>query len=132
MQCHVLAPVRHMFICRIVKASACIVAFLVANTPRKREVHILTLCFGKLNRKYTFLPGTAPIHALYLGGGTPTALTAQELSRLLVSLRQNLPLANDCEITVEGRIHNFGEDKMELSENKNCVLVRSLSVNQKF
>ena len=57
--------------------------------------------------------GDAPIHALYLGGGTPTALTAEELSLLLKTLRQHLPLANDCEITVEGRIHNFGQEKME-------------------
>ncbi len=57
--------------------------------------------------------GIAPIHALYLGGGTPTALAAKELSLLLKTLRQHLPLANDCEITVEGRVHNFGEEKME-------------------
>lgn len=57
--------------------------------------------------------GTAPIHALYLGGGTPTALSAKALLRLLTALRRHLPLANDCEITVEGRIHNFGPDKIE-------------------
>lgn len=57
--------------------------------------------------------GTAPIHALYLGGGTPTALSAKALLRLLKTLRRHLPLANDCEITVEGRIHNFGADKIE-------------------
>lgn len=57
--------------------------------------------------------GTAPVNALYLGGGTPTALQAEELSRLLRTLREVLPLANDCEITVEGRIHNFDEAKME-------------------
>lgn len=53
-----------------------------------------------------------PVHALYLGGGTPTALSATQLERLLGALVTTLPLANDCEITVEGRIHNFGEDKM--------------------
>ncbi len=56
---------------------------------------------------------SAPINALYLGGGTPTAMQAQELTRLLRVLRSALPLANDCEITVEGRIHNFDEAKME-------------------
>ncbi len=55
----------------------------------------------------------APIQALYLGGGTPTALQADELSLLLKSLRKHLPLANDCEITVEGRVYNFDEEKME-------------------
>ncbi|MDR2503942.1 MAG: heme anaerobic degradation radical SAM methyltransferase ChuW/HutW [Deltaproteobacteria bacterium] len=56
---------------------------------------------------------SAPVRALYLGGGTPTALRAGELERLLRALRRSLPLADDCEITVEGRTHNFGRDKME-------------------
>lgn len=54
-----------------------------------------------------------PVQALYLGGGTPTALAAEELNLLITTLRKHLPLANDCEITVEGRIHNFGEDKIQ-------------------
>ena len=52
------------------------------------------------------------IHALYLGGGTPTSLDPADLKRLILGLRDSLPLANDCEITVEGRVHGFGQDKM--------------------
>jgi len=54
-----------------------------------------------------------PIHAVYLGGGTPTALNAGDLKRLLEAVCHLLPLANDCEITVEGRITDFGQDKMQ-------------------
>ena len=54
-----------------------------------------------------------PVHAVYLGGGTPTALEAEDLHRLLAAVHAHLPLANDCEITVEGRLHNFGPEKME-------------------
>jgi oxygen-independent coproporphyrinogen-3 oxidase len=53
-----------------------------------------------------------PFHAVYLGGGTPTALSAGNLSRLLEGIRTRLPLASDCEITVEGRTHNFPDDKV--------------------
>ena len=53
-----------------------------------------------------------PVHAVYIGGGTPTALAAPDLQRLLKHLTAALPLANDCEITVEGRIHHFNADKM--------------------
>lgn len=53
-----------------------------------------------------------PIQAVYFGGGTPTSLKAEDLYRLLRAVRDNLPLADDCEVTVEGRILNFGEDKM--------------------
>lgn len=54
-----------------------------------------------------------PIHALYMGGGTPTALEADDLKRILLEVHKVLPLANDCEVTVEGRIHNFTKEKME-------------------
>ncbi|RKX58890.1 MAG: heme anaerobic degradation radical SAM methyltransferase ChuW/HutW [Thermodesulfobacteriota bacterium] len=54
-----------------------------------------------------------PIHAVYLGGGTPTALDAGDLKRLIEAVCRLFPLANDCEITVEGRVTNFGEEKMQ-------------------
>lgn len=54
-----------------------------------------------------------PVHAVYFGGGTPSALEAGELRRLLEAVRKYLPLAPDCEITIEGRIHNFTDDKVK-------------------
>ncbi len=53
-----------------------------------------------------------PIHAVYLGGGTPSALAAGDLLRILTAVRETLPLAPDCEITVEGRAHGFDLDKV--------------------
>lgn len=61
--------------------------------------------------------GSQPVHAVYLGGGTPTALEPRDLERLLAGIRQLMPLANDCEITVEGRIHNFGPEKRRAAVN---------------
>jgi oxygen-independent coproporphyrinogen-3 oxidase len=55
----------------------------------------------------------APVHAVYLGGGTPSALPARELHRLLLALRRCLPLAPDCEITVEGRVLGFEPEKID-------------------
>jgi len=54
-----------------------------------------------------------PIHAVYFGGGTPTDLEAGDLEKLLVGVRKYLPLANDCEITIEGRVDNFTDDKID-------------------
>lgn len=54
-----------------------------------------------------------PVHAVYFGGGTPTALEATDIRRVIEGTRKYLPLANDCEITFEGRLSNFGYDKME-------------------
>lgn len=55
----------------------------------------------------------APIHAVYFGGGTPTALSPTDMRLVLDALKRCLPLANDCEITLEGRIHGFTLEKME-------------------
>lgn len=52
-----------------------------------------------------------PLQAVYLGGGTPTALATPDLVRLLHAIRRHLPLAPDCEITLEGRFHSFGLEK---------------------
>ncbi len=54
-----------------------------------------------------------PVNAVYLGGGTPTALPPRDLKQLLETLRQCIPLANDCEITVEGRICDLTDEKIE-------------------
>ncbi len=54
-----------------------------------------------------------PVEAVYLGGGTPTALSARDIKRVVEAVRKNIHLADDCEITLEGRIFNFSEEKME-------------------
>lgn len=60
-------------------------------------------------------PGVAdvPVEAVYIGGGTPSALSAVDLARLLATLRESLPLAPDCEITVEGRVFDFDSEKID-------------------
>lgn len=56
---------------------------------------------------------SGPIDAVYYGGGTPTALEPEDLQRLLEATRETLPLSDDCEITIEGRILNFTPEKMQ-------------------
>lgn len=56
---------------------------------------------------------SAPIHAVYFGGGTPSALSAHDLSRIITTLRRRLPLAPDCEITIEGRVLNFDDQRID-------------------
>ncbi len=55
---------------------------------------------------------SGPIHAVYFGGGTPTSLEAVDIARTIQAVKKYLPLANDCEITLEGRIQNFDTDKI--------------------
>ncbi|GAB4063381.1 heme anaerobic degradation radical SAM methyltransferase ChuW/HutW [Uliginosibacterium sediminicola] len=55
----------------------------------------------------------APIDAVFFGGGTPSALSAEDLNRILGALREHLPLAADCEITIEGRVSGFDDEKID-------------------
>lgn len=61
--------------------------------------------------KNTASHSEGPIHAVYFGGGTPTALEADDLCRIIEAVREHLPLAADCEITIEGRIYSFPIEK---------------------
>jgi putative heme utilization radical SAM enzyme HutW len=54
-----------------------------------------------------------PFQAVYFGGGTPTALPAESLTRLVSTVKNLFPLSNDCEITLEGRIYNFTKEKIK-------------------
>ena len=55
----------------------------------------------------------APFQAVYIGGGTPTDLSGEQLKQLGIALQQHFPLTPDCEITLEGRVNRFTQDKFE-------------------
>ena len=55
---------------------------------------------------------STPFNAVYFGGGTPTDIAAADLKRIMTHLQNRWNLANDCEITLEGRLHGFDDDKM--------------------
>jgi oxygen-independent coproporphyrinogen-3 oxidase len=50
-------------------------------------------------------------NAVYFGGGTPTVFTTEQFSLIMDALHQHIPLADDCEITVESTQHNLGAKK---------------------
>ena len=53
------------------------------------------------------------IRSLYVGGGTPTTLSAPQLDILLTAMEQHLPLSRCTEYTVEaGRPDTISEDKL--------------------
>lgn len=53
------------------------------------------------------------LHSVFIGGGTPTSLSVRNAQRLLQTIRECLPLANDYELTMEGRIHDLVPEKMD-------------------
>ncbi|WP_019616087.1 heme anaerobic degradation radical SAM methyltransferase ChuW/HutW [Psychromonas ossibalaenae] len=56
---------------------------------------------------------SAPFQAVYVGGGTPTDLSAEQLLILGKTVRSYFPLTPDCEITLEGRINRFDDRLFE-------------------
>jgi oxygen-independent coproporphyrinogen-3 oxidase len=52
-----------------------------------------------------------PFNTVYFGGGTPTVLSTDQLALILDALHKHIPLAGDCEITVETTQHNLGVKK---------------------
>ena len=57
--------------------------------------------------------GKGKIRAVYFGGGTPTALLTEDIVRLIRACYQYLPLAEDCEFTIEGRMSHFNLEKAQ-------------------
>jgi oxygen-independent coproporphyrinogen-3 oxidase len=53
-----------------------------------------------------------PIQSVYLGGGTPTVLTATQLIAILSEIRKHFTLASDCEITVEAHPSTISEQSL--------------------
>lgn len=66
---------------------------MAGDTPRMRDIHI---------------------QAVFIGGGTPTTLSSFNAGRLLSAIRRYLPLASDCELTLEGRVHDLVPEKMDV------------------
>ncbi|TCS79608.1 heme anaerobic degradation radical SAM methyltransferase ChuW/HutW [Pectinatus cerevisiiphilus] len=54
------------------------------------------------------------VHTVFIGGGTPTSLSARNAERLLKAIQQCIPLANDYELTLEGRVHDLLPEKMDV------------------
>ncbi len=56
----------------------------------------------------------ALLQSVFVGGGTPSALTAPELKRLAELITDAFPLAPDCEWTVEANPESLDEEKIAL------------------
>ncbi|MDP2570897.1 heme anaerobic degradation radical SAM methyltransferase ChuW/HutW [Vibrio penaeicida] len=52
-------------------------------------------------------------HAVYIGGGTPTDLSPEQIRILGTKIRTLFPLTTDCEITLEGRINRFSDEMFD-------------------
>ena len=62
--------------------------------------------------------------SIYIGGGTPTTLTADQMDRLLTKLEQNFDFGNLAELTIEaGRPDTIDEEKLRVLRAHNTTRV---------
>ena len=64
------------------------------------------------------------IKSFYMGGGTPTTLTAGQMDRLLTKLEQNFDFANLAELTIEaGRPDTIDDEKLRVLRAHNTTRI---------
>ncbi|MGF1739041.1 radical SAM family heme chaperone HemW [Photobacterium satsumensis] len=51
--------------------------------------------------KYDLTSQARELHSIFIGGGTPSLISAPEIGRLLEAVKQRIPFSNDIEITME-------------------------------
>ncbi len=51
------------------------------------------------------------VHTVFIGGGTPSLLSPEEIDRLIADIRARLPLEPGCEITLEANPGTFERDR---------------------
>lgn len=51
------------------------------------------------------------VHTIFIGGGTPSLFSPEEIDRLLGAIRARIRLAADCEITMEANPGTFEKDR---------------------
>ena len=75
-----------------------------------------------------------PLHSIYVGGGTPTTLSAAQMDRLLTLIEERFPLDQVQEFTVEcGRPDTITEEKLQVLKKHavSRISINPQTMNQK-
>ncbi len=108
-------------------ASRCAYCTFVTSTERE----LLPRYMAALRREVTLLARLAkrPLRTLYLGGGTPSLLPADELSELFSALNSSFPPLPGAEVTLEANPDDVTEERItfwkSLGVNRVSVGVQS-------
>ena len=77
---------------------------------RRREYHRHLIAEMRRIRGFEYMK--APISAVYFGGGTPTALSPEQLELILEELHQSFNISPDAEISVETSATELTDDML--------------------
>ena len=53
------------------------------------------------------------VDTVYIGGGTPSLMSAWDMGKIMDALRDNFNIVKDAEITIEGNPATLSDEKME-------------------
>jgi len=84
----------------------------VSRNDERIEAYVDALCRQIARLAHTPWAQARAFDAIYLGGGTPTVLSAVQMTRLLEQLRE-LPVSDDGEVTVETRCRRMSSDYLQ-------------------
>ncbi len=74
--------------------------------------HLIELYLDALDAEMATLGEPQPVRTIFIGGGTPTHLSAAQLARLLQSIRRRLPLRPGGEWSIEANPDTLDDDKI--------------------
>ena len=81
----------------------------------------------EIKRQQYYLKG-APIETIYMGGGTPSVLSPNELNQIFLQLDQTFNIASAQEITIEANPDDLGEDFLEYLKSDSPINRLSIGV----
>lgn len=74
------------------------------------------------------------VNTVFIGGGTPTSLSGEQLEALLQNIQKNFVIAKPCEFTVEANPKTLDEEKLEILKkygvNRISIGVQSFNDNE--
>jgi oxygen-independent coproporphyrinogen-3 oxidase len=83
------------------------------SEPRKETEYVdLLIREMERDRDSSFMR-SSPFNAIYIGGGTPSTLSVENIERLTNAINENLFMANDCEFTFESRLYQMDDEKID-------------------
>lgn len=80
--------------------SRCIYCGFYSTTEQSLRDRYIGSLIEEMKARKGYLNGE-PIHSIYIGGGTPSQLSDEELLKLVLSLKENFEIADDVEFTIE-------------------------------
>ncbi|MBX3103108.1 MAG: radical SAM family heme chaperone HemW [Bacteroidetes bacterium] len=109
---------------------ACSYCDFYFSTNQASRPHTLAAICRELAYRTRHLPSHAPLHSVYLGGGTPSLLSLQELETLFAAIHRHYTVLPDAEITLEANPDDITADLLHgwksLGINRLSIGIQSL------